>query len=138
MGQIWGFLRSVSVNIGSASQNVQKLILKSPIFVAFGANFTQFGTNLTPLIHGLYFASISTQKPRQRPPAIQLIPTAVVPWSNRRLIVPDGDRMLKTKGMRISLFPTSLHTVKSASSDRRKTGGLSKYWLVVFFYQDNH
>ena len=30
MGQTWDFLRSVSVHFGSASQNVQKLILKSP------------------------------------------------------------------------------------------------------------
>ena len=32
MGQIWGFLRSVSVHFGSPSQNVLKLILKSPRF----------------------------------------------------------------------------------------------------------
>ena len=43
MGQIYDFLRSVSVHFGSASQNVLKLILKSPRFVPFGANLTQFG-----------------------------------------------------------------------------------------------
>ena len=42
MGQIWDFLRSVSVYFGSESQNVLKLILKSPRFVPFGANMTQF------------------------------------------------------------------------------------------------
>ena len=46
MEQIWDFLRSVSVHFGSPSQNVLKLILKSPIFVPFGANLTQFVTNL--------------------------------------------------------------------------------------------
>ena len=43
MGQIWGFLRSVSVHFGSESQNVLKLILKSPKFVPNGATLTQFG-----------------------------------------------------------------------------------------------
>ena len=43
MGQIWDFLRSVSVHFGSPSQNVLKLILKSPRFVLFGAYMTQFG-----------------------------------------------------------------------------------------------
>ena len=38
MGQIWDFLRSVSVHFGSASQNVLKLILESPIFVQFWTN----------------------------------------------------------------------------------------------------
>ena len=42
MGQIWEFLRSVSVHFGSASQNVLKLILKSPRFVLFVANLAQF------------------------------------------------------------------------------------------------
>ena len=32
--------------IGSASQNVLKLILKSPRFVPFGANLTQFGCKI--------------------------------------------------------------------------------------------
>ena len=43
MGHIWEFLKSVSVRFGS--QNVLKLILKSQIFVPFGANLTQFGAN---------------------------------------------------------------------------------------------
>ena len=38
MGQILDFLRSVSVHFGSASQNVLKMIFKSPRFVLFGAN----------------------------------------------------------------------------------------------------
>ena len=38
MGQIWDFLRSVSVHFGSPSQNVLKLILKSPRLVTFCAN----------------------------------------------------------------------------------------------------
>ena len=42
MGQIWDFLRSVSVHFGSASQNVLKLILKYPTFVPFEANLTHF------------------------------------------------------------------------------------------------
>ena len=46
MGQIWDFLRSVSVHFGSASQNVLKLILKSPRFVPFGTNLTQFGSQI--------------------------------------------------------------------------------------------
>ena len=45
MGQIWDFLRSVSVHFGSPSQNVLKLILKSHRFVPFGTNLTQFGFN---------------------------------------------------------------------------------------------
>ena len=40
MGQIWDFLRSVSVHFGSLSQNVLKLILKSHRFVPIGANLT--------------------------------------------------------------------------------------------------
>ena len=43
MGQILEFLRSVSLHFGSVSQNILKLILKSPRFVPFGANLTQFG-----------------------------------------------------------------------------------------------
>ena len=43
IGQIWDFLRSVSVHFGSGSQNVLKLIFKSPKFVPFGANLTHFG-----------------------------------------------------------------------------------------------
>ena len=43
MGNIWDFLRLVSVQMGSPIQNVLKLILKSPRFVPFGANLTQFG-----------------------------------------------------------------------------------------------
>ena len=43
MGQIWDFLRSVSVHFGAGRQNALKLILKSPRFVSFGANLTQFG-----------------------------------------------------------------------------------------------
>ena len=35
MGQMWDFLISVSVHFGSQSQNVLKLILKSPRFVPF-------------------------------------------------------------------------------------------------------
>ena len=37
MGQIWDFLRSVSVHFGALRQNVLKLILKSPRFVASGS-----------------------------------------------------------------------------------------------------
>ena len=40
MGQIWDFLRSVSVHFGAPRQNVLKLILTSPRFVPFGANLT--------------------------------------------------------------------------------------------------
>ena len=40
LAQIWDFLRSVSVHFGSASQNVLKLILKSPRFVLFWTNLT--------------------------------------------------------------------------------------------------
>ena len=40
------FKRSVSVHFGSPSQNVLKLILKSPIFVPFGPNMTQFGCQI--------------------------------------------------------------------------------------------
>ena len=36
-GHIWNLLRSVSVHYGSKSQNVLKVILKSPRFVPFGA-----------------------------------------------------------------------------------------------------
>ena len=46
MGQIWGLLRSVSVHFGSPSQNVLKLILKSPRFVPFCANLTQIRSQL--------------------------------------------------------------------------------------------
>ena len=46
MGQIWDFLRSVSVHFGSPSQNVLKLILKSTRFVPLGANLTQFGCHI--------------------------------------------------------------------------------------------
>ena len=51
VGQIWDFLRSVSVHIGAPRQNVLKLILKSPRFVPFGANLTQFEATLTPPGH---------------------------------------------------------------------------------------
>ena len=40
MGQIWDFLRSVSVHFGAVRQNVLKLVLKSPRFVPFGVNLT--------------------------------------------------------------------------------------------------
>ena len=43
IGHIWDFLRSVSVHFGAGRQNVLKLILKSPRYVPFGANLTQFG-----------------------------------------------------------------------------------------------
>ena len=46
MRQIWRFLRSVSVNFGSASQNVLKLILKTPRFVPFLANLTKYGCQI--------------------------------------------------------------------------------------------
>ena len=42
MGQIWDFLRSVSVHFGALRQNVLKLILKSPRFVPFGVILTDF------------------------------------------------------------------------------------------------
>ena len=45
MGQIWDFLRSVSVNFGSSSQNVLKLVLKSLRFVPFRLNLTDFGAD---------------------------------------------------------------------------------------------
>ena len=45
MGQIWDFLRSVSVHFGAGRQNVLKLILKSPRLVPFGANLIQIGDN---------------------------------------------------------------------------------------------
>ena len=40
MGQIWGFLRSVSVQFGSVSQIVLKLILKSRDLSSFGVTLT--------------------------------------------------------------------------------------------------
>ena len=46
MGQIWDFLRSVSVHFGAPRQNVLKQIFKSPRFVPFGANLTKFGNNI--------------------------------------------------------------------------------------------
>ena len=46
IGKIWDFLRSVSIHFGSASQNVQKLILKSPRFVSFGPNLTQLWSQI--------------------------------------------------------------------------------------------
>ena len=49
MGQIWGFFRSVSVHFGSASQNVLKLIWKSPRFVKILGNQIKFGTNRTKI-----------------------------------------------------------------------------------------
>ena len=42
MGQIFDFLRSVSVHFGSASQNVLKLILKSQRIFPFGVTLTVF------------------------------------------------------------------------------------------------
>ena len=54
MGQIWGFLRSVSVYFGSASQNLLKLILISPRFVLFGANLSQFGCQIWHPYHSVY------------------------------------------------------------------------------------
>ena len=55
MGQIWDFLRSVSVHFGSPSQNVLKLILKSPKFVTFVANLTQFGAiSNTPVLNSKF------------------------------------------------------------------------------------
>ena len=50
IGQIWNFLRSVSVHFGSASQNVLKLILKSPRFVfIWGQSDSTWMLNLTVL-----------------------------------------------------------------------------------------
>ena len=46
MGQIWEFLRLVSVHFGSLSQNVLKLVLKSPTFVQFESNLSQFGCQI--------------------------------------------------------------------------------------------
>jgi len=46
MGLILDSLRSVSVHFGLPSQNVLKLILKSPRFVLFVANLTHFGAKL--------------------------------------------------------------------------------------------
>ena len=46
MGQIWDFLRSVSVHFGAPRQNVLNLILKSPRFVPFGANLIHFGCEI--------------------------------------------------------------------------------------------
>ena len=43
MGQIWDFLRSVSVHFGAMRQNALKLILKSHRFVQFESNLTHFG-----------------------------------------------------------------------------------------------
>ena len=45
MGQIWDFLRSVSVHFGAPRQNVLKLILKSPRFITFGENLTHVGAH---------------------------------------------------------------------------------------------
>ena len=50
MGQIWDFLRSVSVRFGASRQNVLKLILKRPRFVPFGGQSDPILTpNLTLL-----------------------------------------------------------------------------------------
>ena len=46
MRQILDFSRSDSVHFGSPSQNVLKLILKSPRSVPFGANLTHLGSIL--------------------------------------------------------------------------------------------
>ena len=46
MGQIWDILRSVSVHFCPPSQNVLKLILKSPRFVPFRTNLTQFACQI--------------------------------------------------------------------------------------------
>ena len=51
MGQIWEFLRSVSVHFGAPRQNVLKLILKSHWFVPFGAKLTQFGCQIWHLFN---------------------------------------------------------------------------------------
>ena len=64
IGQIWDFLRSVSIHFGSPSQNVLKLILKSPRFVSFGADLTQFGCQIWHLWGNIHkfdtpFASLS-------------------------------------------------------------------------------
>ena len=46
MGQISDFLRSVSVHFGAGRLNVLTLIFKSPRFVPFEANLTQFGCQI--------------------------------------------------------------------------------------------
>ena len=48
MGEIWDFLRSVSVHFCAPRQNVLKLILKSPRFVPFSANPTQLEAKSNP------------------------------------------------------------------------------------------
>ena len=64
MGQIWDFLRSVSVHFGAPRQNVLKLILKSPRFVLFGANLSQFGTKReVPVVN---VVSVSTRSSTRR------------------------------------------------------------------------
>ena len=62
MGQTWDFLRPVSVHFGAARQNVLELILKSPRFVQFGPNMTQFGESLTsqrPLLKSAVFLCVN-------------------------------------------------------------------------------
>ena len=44
MGQIQKCSDKISVHVGSPSQNVLNLILKSPGFVPYWANLIQFGT----------------------------------------------------------------------------------------------
>ena len=46
MGHIFDFLRSDSVHFGSWRQSLLKLVLKSPRFVPFVANPTQFGCQI--------------------------------------------------------------------------------------------
>ena len=46
IGQIWDFLRSVSVHFGSASQNVLKSDLKKSQICPIWANLTQFGCQI--------------------------------------------------------------------------------------------
>ena len=53
MGQIWDFLRSVSVHFGSPIQNVLKLIFKIPRLISFGANLTNFRPTLLSVHTGV-------------------------------------------------------------------------------------
>ena len=54
------FLRSVSVHFGSPSQNLLKLILKSPRFVPFGTNRTFFKCQTARVILSMIVSALTT------------------------------------------------------------------------------
>ena len=73
MGQIWAFLRSVSVHFGAGRQNVLKLIWKSPRFVPFRANMTQFGWQI-------WHPALQTSRSMSAPHRGIVLMTSVLTW----------------------------------------------------------